>query len=202
MCTGKCAKCIGASLYPLAFSCIVANLLLFFPNFQLDYVQDTDKLTPEVLLFGGIFGGGIMILFPAIHIHATGSRGCCANRCGMFLSIAFAGMGVLGSAYCLVVSSLGMVNGPMCRTGVTNWTRPFYVESDELELTDKSYLFQSETWDKVCEEPKNIIVFNVVLFSLLIGCSSIELVLCLLQMINGLFGCICGTCGKRRPGPV
>ncbi|XP_048475982.1 transmembrane 4 L6 family member 4-like [Rhincodon typus] len=180
MCTGKCAKCIGASLYPLAFCCIVANLLLFFPNFQLDYVQDTSKLTPEVLYLGGIFGGGIM----------------------MFLSIAFAGVGVLGSAYCLIVSSLGLVNGPMCQTGNANWSRPFYMDPDKLELTDRSYLFHPEIWDRECKQPKDIIVFNVVLFALLIGFSGIELVLCLLQMINGLFGCICGTCGKRSSGPV
>ncbi|XP_043539421.1 transmembrane 4 L6 family member 1-like [Chiloscyllium plagiosum] len=202
MCTGKCAKCIGASLYPLAFCCIVANLFLLFPNFEVDYVQDTTKLTPEVLYLGGIFGGGIMILFPAIHIHATGSRGCCANRCGMFLSIAFAAVGALGAGYCLIVSSLGLVNGPMCQTGMGNWSQPFFTELEELELTEESYLFHPDMWDSVCKKPKDVIVFNVVLFALLIGFSGIELVLCLLQMINGLFGCLCGTCGKSRAGPV
>ncbi|XP_041034906.1 transmembrane 4 L6 family member 5 isoform X1 [Carcharodon carcharias] len=205
MCTGKCAKCIGASLYPLAFCCVIANILLFFPNFEVEYVEDTNKLTPEVLYLGGILGGGIMILFPAIHIHATGNGGCCTNRCGMFLSIIFAALGVVGSGYCLATSSLGLVNGPMCVDGTGNWTRPFLTDFEDLEgnfsISEENYLFHYELWDK-CHRPKDVILFNVVLFALLIGCSLIELVLCLLQMINGLFGCICGTCGKRRANPV
>ncbi|XP_072447561.1 metallo-beta-lactamase domain-containing protein 1-like [Chiloscyllium punctatum] len=144
----------------------------------------------------------VLILFPAIHIHATGSRGCCANRCGMFLSIVFAAVGSLGAGYCLIVSSLGLVNGPMCQTGTNNWSQPFFTDLEELELNEDSYLFHPEMWDSVCKKPKDVIVFNVVLFALLIGFSGIELVLCLLQMVNGLFGCLCGTCGKSRAGPV
>ncbi|GCB69723.1 transmembrane 4 L6 family member 1 [Scyliorhinus torazame] len=205
MCTGKCAKCIGTSLYPLAGCCIVANILLLFPNFEVEYVQDTAKLTPEILYLGGIFGGGILILFPAIHIHATGNRGCCANRCGMFLSVLFAALGVLGSAYCVITSSLGLANGPLCDVGTGNWTRPFSSDSTKLNLnfsiSEENYLFHSEMWD-MCKEPKDVVLFNVVLFALLIGFGVIELVLCLFQMVNGLFGCICGTCVKRRAGPV
>ncbi|XP_067827949.1 transmembrane 4 L6 family member 1-like isoform X2 [Heptranchias perlo] len=197
MCTGKCAKCIGAALFPLAFLCIVANLFLFFPDFKVEYVEDPSKITPEVLYLGGIIGGGIMILFPAVHIHATGSGGCCTNRCGMFLSILFAAFGALGSGYCLIISILGLVNGPMCEVKNQNWTKPFLGSSED----EQSYLFYPETWSK-CTNPANVVLFNVVLFSLLIAFSTIELILCTLQMVNGLFGCLCGTCGKRRAGPV
>ncbi|XP_067880058.1 transmembrane 4 L6 family member 5-like [Heterodontus francisci] len=201
MCTGKCASCIGVSLYPLALLCIVANLFLFFPNLEVEYVQHTNQLTPEILYLGGIIGGGVLVLFPAIHIHATGKRGCCANRCGMFLSILFAAMGVVGSGYCLITSAVGLVNGPTCQDATGNWTRPFSVNLEELELNDDGYLFHPEVWDW-CKTPNKVVVFNVVLFALLIFFSSIELVLCLAQMINGLIGCICGTCRKRRAGPV
>lgn len=205
MCTGKCAKCIGTSLYPLALFCIIANALLFFPDFQTEYVQQTDKLTPEILYLGGILGGGIAVLFPAIHIHATGNGGCCANRCGMLLSIFFSALGVLGAAYCLITSSLGLANGPMCETGTGNWSRPFSADMDfqklNLSYSEDHYLFDSTTWD-LCQKPKDVVLFNVVLFFLLIGFSVIELFLCLVQVVNGLFGCLCGTCGKRRSAPV
>ncbi|XP_069776053.1 transmembrane 4 L6 family member 4-like [Narcine bancroftii] len=201
MCTGKCSKCIGVTLLPLAVGCIIANILLFFPDFQLKYVQDTSMLTPEVLYLGGIIGGGALILFPAIHIHATGSKGCCANRCGMFLSIIFALLGMVGSCYCLILSALGLVNGPTCRVTSENWTRPFFITEESVELSEDNYLFNPERWNE-CLEPKNVVLFNVVLFALLICFCSIELVLCLIQTINGLFGCLCGTCRSRRGMPV
>uniref|UniRef100_UPI00398EB698 metallo-beta-lactamase domain-containing protein 1-like isoform X2 n=1 Tax=Pristiophorus japonicus TaxID=55135 RepID=UPI00398EB698 len=145
------------------------------------------------------------ILFPAIHIHATGGGGCCANRCGMFLSILFAALGALGSGYCLITSILGLVNGPTCEYNNGNWTRPFSGDLDnahyDLEDIEKNYLFHPEIWNK-CTRPDKVVVFNVILFSLLIGFSAIELILCGIQMFNGLLGCLCGTCGKRGAGPV
>ncbi|XP_078056987.1 transmembrane 4 L6 family member 5 [Mustelus asterias] len=205
MCTGKCAKFIGSALYPLALFSIIANILLLFPNFEVEYLQETGKLTPEILYLGGILGGGIAVLFPAIHIHATGNGGCCANRCGMFLSILFSTLGVVGAAYCLATSSLGLINGPMCLTGEGNWSRPFSFDSEDLNLnfsdSEDHYLSNSKIWD-LCKKPQDVVLFNMVLFILLICFSVIELVLCLVQMVNGFFGCICGTCGKRRAGPV
>lgn len=201
MCTGKCSRCIGVTLIPLAGACLAANLLLFFPDFKLKYVQENDKLTPEILYLGGIVGGGILIFFPGLHIHATGSGGCCANRCGMFLSLIFAVLGAAGSIYCLVMSTLGLINGPTCLDVSGNWSRPFYYDSELTELNEDNYLFNPDTWDK-CVEPKNVVVFNVALFGLQIAFSALEFILCTIQAINGFFGCLCGTCIKRKGRPV
>lgn len=60
-----------------------------------------------------------------------------------------------------------------------------------------NYLFNQTTWS-ICKKPENIVIWNIVLFSLLLGIGTVEAVLCLIQVINGFIGFICGTCMKRR----
>uniref|UniRef100_A0A674IMV4 Transmembrane 4 L six family member 5 n=1 Tax=Terrapene triunguis TaxID=2587831 RepID=A0A674IMV4_9SAUR len=201
MCTGKCSRVVGVGLWPLALTCIICNLLLCFPDWDTQYVQDGGRLlTPEVLYLGGLVGGGAMILIPAIHIQATGQQGCCGNRCGvtltgsplpqMFLSILFALVGVAGSVYAVSVSALGLVNGPLCEVANGNWERPFHT-------TDEDYLFNTSAWD-ACVNPPGVVRFNVILFSLVLAAALLELLLCGVQVLNGLFGCLCGTCNKKQ----
>ncbi|XP_072231356.1 transmembrane 4 L6 family member 4-like [Leuresthes tenuis] len=189
MCTGKCARCIAVTLYPLAIISIICNIVLFFPAGEVKFAQD-GHITDEVKYMGGIVGGGLMVLVPALHIHLTGKQGCCANRCGMFLSIAFAAVGVAGALYSLIVAALGLQNGPLCKVLVV-WTTPFKDSTD--------YLTDSSLWG-ACTEPEDIVPFNIGLFSTLMVTSCLQLILCATQMINGLFGCLCGTCiDKEQP---
>ncbi|XP_075061131.1 transmembrane 4 L6 family member 5-like [Mixophyes fleayi] len=211
MCTGKCAKYIAGTLYPLAFICITANTILFFPGWNVEASQNARlKLTTEVSTFLGIIGGGLLVLIPAIQIHATGRKGCCGNRCGMFLSILCAAIGLTGSLFCLVMCVTGIHRGPVCAyyasdymndttsapTGNTTlvWGRPF--ESPLPEYNNESYIFHKESWS-ICVEPKDVAEFNIILFSILLAASSFEVILCAIQLFNGLFGCICGTCQKK-----
>ncbi|NP_001098587.1 uncharacterized protein LOC565274 [Danio rerio] len=191
MCTGKCAFCVGTSLYPLAVISIICNIILFFPGWDVKYSQN-GQLTEEVKYMGGLVGGGVMVLIPAFHIHLTGKQGCCANRCGMFLSILFAAVGVVGALYSFIVALMGLINGPYCLSSFS-WTTPF-------KDRNESYLKDRDSW-KDCTEPKNVVEFNVGLFSTLLVTSAVQLVLCAVQMINGLFGCLCGTC-KKDKGPL
>ncbi|KAJ8384393.1 hypothetical protein AAFF_G00205260 [Aldrovandia affinis] len=194
MCTGKCARFIAISLYPLALISIICNIILFFPDWDTKYAQeDRDgvgpRITEEVKYMGGLIGGGIMVLIPAIHIHLTGKQGCCANRCGMFLSIAFAAVGVAGGLYSFAVATVGLVNGPTCSVlGV--WGTPF----KEME---EEYLKHPDLW-KICTAPQGVVEFNLGLFATLLVVGGLELILCGIQMINGLFGCLCGTCGDKE----
>ncbi|XP_069502494.1 transmembrane 4 L6 family member 5-like [Ambystoma mexicanum] len=209
MCTGKCSKFIGISLYPLVLINIICNVLLLFPDWSADYIQNSDtQITPQALYFGGLIGGGLLILIPAIHIQATGKKGCCANRCGMFLSIIFAAVGVAGAVYGFVVSILGMVNGPACLYEYHNstsgtiskeWGIPF--KTDVGKFNNESYLFDPNLWD-ICEEPKGVVEFNVILFSMMLASSGIAFILCVIQMLNGLFGCLCGTCRGKSGGAI
>lgn len=194
MCTGKCARCIGITLYPLAVIAIICNIILFFPDWETKYAEQErdglgDRITEEAKYMGGVIGGGIMVLIPAIHIHLTGKQGCCANRCGMFLSIGFAGVGTVGALYSFTVAILGLVNGPTCFTGLI-WEAPFREQSD-------SYLSDPELW-KRCKLPENVVEFNLALFSILLVVSGLELILCAFQVVNGLFGCLCGTCRDKE----
>ncbi|XP_053187310.1 transmembrane 4 L6 family member 1 [Scomber japonicus] len=189
MCTGKCSRCIAVTLYPLALISIICNIVLFFPGGEIKYAKD-GHITEEVKYMGGLIGGGLMVLLPALYIHMTGEKGCCGNRCGMFLSIAFAAVGVAGALYSLIVAVLGLHNGPLCKN-VLIWTTPF-------KNSDPSYLTDSSGWWK-CTEPSNIVHFNIGLFGTLLATSCLQVVLCGIQMINGLFGCLCGTCTEKGP---
>ncbi|XP_060111925.1 transmembrane 4 L6 family member 5-like [Heteronotia binoei] len=210
MCTGACSRVVGAALWPFALLCIVANLLLAFPNWTTEYVQNRGQhLTPEVLYLGGVVGGGIMVLVPAIHIQATGRHGCCANRCGMFLSVLAAAVGLAGSLYALSVSALGLVRGPLCRIQengtLSGWERPFWRQDEEeagffSNWNSSSYLFQRELWE-LCREPEGVTEFNVILFSLILASSGVEVLLCALQVLNGFLGCLCGTCNPDKKPP-
>ncbi|XP_018422170.1 PREDICTED: transmembrane 4 L6 family member 4-like [Nanorana parkeri] len=201
MCTGKCAKFIGIALYPLVLISLIANIIQFFPGWEIDPISNpSNQMTPEVLYLGGVIGGGLLVLIPAIHIQATGRQeGCCNNRCGMFLSIIFAAIGVAGSVYGFAVSVVGMVKGPTClyqnSTTTVTWGRPFYTELDKF--SNESYLFNHDLWS-ICKFPADVTLFNVVLFSIVLSTTGISLVLCVIQMLNGLFGCCCGTCRDKK----
>ncbi|XP_031707270.1 transmembrane 4 L6 family member 5 [Anarrhichthys ocellatus] len=198
MCTGACSKFIAVPLYVMAAVSIICNIMLFFPGFETKYsAEDMDgelRITEEVKYMAGLIGGGIMVLIPAIHIHLTSAKNCCANRCGMFLSIGFAAVGVAGAVYSLSVAALGLANGPTCLwknadNPTEEWGTPF-------ANGNGSYLSDKELWDW-CIEPENVVEFNVGLFSTLLVAACVELALCVIQMVNGLFGCLCGTCGKE-----
>lgn len=60
-----------------------------------------------------------------------------------------------------------------------------------------NYLFNQTTWS-ICKEPENIILWNIVLFSILLAIGVIEAILCFIQVISGLTGFICGSCMRKR----
>ncbi|PNI78325.1 TM4SF1 isoform 3 [Pan troglodytes] len=85
MCYGKCARCIGHSLVGLALLCIVANILLYFPNGETKYASE-NHLSRFVWFFSGIVGGGLLMLLPAfvfIGLEQDDCCGCCGHEnCG------------------------------------------------------------------------------------------------------------------------
>ncbi|KAG8547728.1 hypothetical protein GDO81_027629 [Engystomops pustulosus] len=200
MCTGDCAKFIGVSLYPFCALCMICNLLLLFPGWSTEAVSHPqEKLTPEVLYLGGFFGSGILVLIPAICIQYTGRRGKLNNRVGMLVSIILAAVAVCGSIYGFISSLLGLLHGPRCYytflNGEQRWTTPFKVEREFMDL-ERSYLFSRESWTR-CSVPSNVVEFNVIFFSTIMVASAIQIVLCGIQMVNGVFGFLCGTCQGR-----
>ncbi|XP_010151184.1 PREDICTED: transmembrane 4 L6 family member 4 [Eurypyga helias] len=189
MCAGGCAKCLGATLIPLAVLCTLANILLFFPGGKV--VENNAHITDEVWYFGGILGSGVLMIFPALvflGLQSNDCCGCCGNEsCGkrfaMFSSVIFAAVGVLGAGYSFVLSAVALNRGPKCDTGA-DWTYPFQ---------DGNYLANHTLWS-ACKSPENIVPWNLTLFSLLLVMSGTQAVLCGIQAVNGLFGMICGDC--------
>ncbi|XP_041656995.1 transmembrane 4 L6 family member 1-like [Cheilinus undulatus] len=188
MCTGKCSHCIAVSLYPSVLISIACNILLFFPSWDNKYAKD-GNLTVEVKYMGGVLGGGILVLITALYINLIGAKGCCGNRLWMLVSIFFALGGAAGGMYSFIVAFLGLKNGPFCKNAGT-WSTPF-IDSNW------TYLIDSQSWEK-CTEPPNVVRFNAGLFMTLMVISSLQVLLCAIQVINGLLGCLCGTCSRKE----
>ncbi|XP_069831483.1 transmembrane 4 L6 family member 1-like [Dendropsophus ebraccatus] len=196
MCFGRCARCIGSLLLALAVLSIVANILLFFPNGETKWASE-NHLSRYVWFFEGIAGAGLLMLIPAfvfLGLEDEDCCGCCGNRncgrsCAMLGSVVAALIGIVGAGYCLIISALGLAEGPYCLNN-GQWTYPF-------RNTNAQYLAEHSTWSQ-CTEPKNVVVWNVTLFSILLGLSGLEIILCLIQVINGLIGGICGACCCRQ----
>lgn len=60
-----------------------------------------------------------------------------------------------------------------------------------------SYIVNQTVWS-VCEEPKNAVMWHVVLFFILLSMGLLQLVLCGIQVVNGCLGCICGDCRDSK----
>ncbi|KPP74007.1 hypothetical protein Z043_106870, partial [Scleropages formosus] len=190
MCSGSFAKCLGITLIPLAILCVLCNILLFFPGGLV--ADDSSHITDEVFFFGGIIGSGILMIFPALVFLGLKNNdccGCCGNEsCGkrfaMFTSIIFAGVGLVGAGYSVIVSSVAINHGPKCVTNNGNWSYPF---------SEGNYLSNNTMWTE-CTKPTDIVPWHLTLFSLLLVMSLVEMALCAVQVVNGLIGTICGDC--------
>ncbi|XP_010085844.1 PREDICTED: transmembrane 4 L6 family member 1 [Pterocles gutturalis] len=198
MCFERRARCIGYKLLILALLSIVANILLYFPNGETRYASE-HHLGKYVECLHGILGGGLLVLLPAvvfIGLHNDDCCGCfghehCGKGCAMLSSVLAAVVGILGSGYCIIISALGLSHGPYCFTHLErNWIYPFTESSG-------GYLFEYNRWSE-CQEPQNIVQWNVTLFSILLVLGGIEFILCFIQIINGILGGLCGLCCRHE----
>ncbi|XP_060941305.1 transmembrane 4 L6 family member 4-like [Limanda limanda] len=188
MCVGavaKCARCISGTLYPLILISIICNILLFFPGWDVKYSKD-GHITAEVKYLGGILGGGVLVLISGLYIQLAGNQRCCHGRIKMFVSVLFAAVGLVGALYSFLVAALGLTNGPLCKVQ-GEWTTPF-------KNSTASYLSDYKSWSE-CIEPKNVVKFNIALFVALMAIGCLQMILCAVQILNGLIGCIFGTSG-------
>ncbi|KAM6962466.1 transmembrane 4 L6 family member 4 [Aplochiton taeniatus] len=201
MCSGSFAKCLGISLLPLALVCLLCNILLFFPGGNV--IDNNDHISVEVWYFGGILGSGVLMVFPALVFLGLKNNdccGCCGNEsCGkrfaMLTSILFAGVGVVGAGYSVIVSSMAINHGPQCLTH-GNQT---YITTDsppsvwEYPFIDGDYLSNHTLW-ALCIQPEGVVSWNLSLWGVLLAMGLLQVALCAVQVVNGILGALCGDC--------
>ncbi|GAA6110888.1 transmembrane 4 L6 family member 18 [Tachysurus ichikawai] len=190
MCSLGFAKSLGFALIPLAICSIVANVLLFFPNGDVHFVRD-GHLSTYMWFFMGIGGGGIAIFITAFTFLSMGkcADSCGTESCAMCGSVLASLIGLAGSGYCFIISALAMIEGPLCLSK-SNWTSPF-------QKNGPQYLFDRESWS-MCEQPADIVQWNVTLLSILLGLSLIEFLICFVQFISGLVSAVCRPCCYKQ----
>lgn len=187
----QCGGCLSCLLIPLALWSIIVNILLYFPNGQTSYAS-SNKLTNYVWYFEGIcFSGVMMLIVAAILLVLENENSCkrchsenCSEKYTTLLSIIFSALGVAFSGYCLVISVLGLVQGPYCRT-LDGWEYAF-------EGTGGRFLTDSSIWIR-CLEPTHVVEWNIILFSILITLSGLQVIICLIRAGMQLSKILCGT---------
>ncbi|XP_059711054.1 transmembrane 4 L6 family member 19 [Haemorhous mexicanus] len=205
MCVGKCSRIVGPCLLVLGTLSMAASILLLFPGGASEPLR-RGHIGRHARALPGLWGGGVAVLLAATHITALGwQRFGCSGRHSAFLSVVLSKLALLGAAACFVLCGVGLSTGPLCRYNSTGlgpghaalWGYPFVDATDPApDARAENYLYNRSTWS-TCLEPEGIVTWHVGLFSLLLLISAAEMVLALLQILNGCLGCLCGSCDGK-----
>uniref|UniRef100_A0A8C5JT71 T4S1 protein n=1 Tax=Junco hyemalis TaxID=40217 RepID=A0A8C5JT71_JUNHY len=172
MCVGKCSRIVGPCLLALGTLSVLASILLLFPGGASRYLLQ-GHLGRHARALPGLWGGGIAVsTAAALHV-------CVPPQA--LLSVLLSKLALLGSAACFVLCGVGLSTGPLC------------LHNSTALGPGHNYLYNRSAWS-TCLEPEGIVAWHVGLFSLLLLVSAAEMLLALLQILNGLLGCLCGSC--------
>ncbi|XP_039516061.1 transmembrane 4 L6 family member 5 isoform X1 [Pimephales promelas] len=185
MCVGHCSRSVGTALIPIAIICMVANVLLLFPDMKSQYLTER-HVTTEAMLCSGIWASGLLVLVAARGFTTRYEKtGCCYFTAEVFRKLGYTCLAIVAAGLCFVVSGTGLTRGPLCLHNGTEglkWERPLKpVKSGEF-----LYLYDPERWASACVEPQRVVIWNIVLFSVLMAASGLELVLCLLHLLTAI----------------
>ncbi|KAM7043844.1 transmembrane 4 L6 family member 18 [Acridotheres tristis] len=186
-----CGSCLSCLLVPLALWSIVVNILLYFPNGKALHAASYQHSSHE-WYFEGISFSGVMILLLAvilITLECSVFHRCCQSEsCNKtyrsFISIVLALLGIAFSGYSCIIFTLYLIKGPFCNSS-SGWN---YIFKD----TAGGYLTDYPAWSK-CTEPPNIVEWNIILLSILIALSGLQLIICSLKVAAELKRTLCGT---------
>ncbi|KAM9820273.1 transmembrane 4 L6 family member 5 [Neosynchiropus ocellatus] len=191
MCVSRWLYCVGVSLIPLAIISMVSNVLLLLPELTVRFLQE-GHVTREATWATGLWGSGVLILVAArSFISSSRTRGCWTFRRQMFCQVLYSSVCLGVSGLSGLVSLTGLVYGPLClynsSSGPT-WGVPLKPKMDGTA----AYFYNSTLWSRVCLQPRGVVLWNLVLFSLMGGSSGLQAVLCGLNVLNTLAGLVLG----------
>ncbi|NXK67404.1 T4S1 protein, partial [Sylvietta virens] len=210
MCVGRCSRIVGPCLLVLGTLSMAASTLLLFPGGASKYLLE-GHISSHAKAVPGVWGGGIAVLLAGAHVTALGWQSSGCSGCGTRHNVSqprspsSGALALLGAAACFVLSGVGLTNGPLCFYNTTQlglrhgalWGYPFLDAIEQgPDARTQNYLYNQSTWS-ICLEPEGIVAWHVVLFSLLLLLSLAEMVLALLQILNGCLGCLCGFCDGK-----
>ncbi|XP_026221021.1 transmembrane 4 L6 family member 5-like isoform X2 [Anabas testudineus] len=204
MCVSRCLRCVGMSLVAMAMVCILSNILLMFPDLNIHFLLD-GHVTIQAIWATGVWGSGFLVLLGArSFIQTSKTRGCCAFRSQMLCQVLYSCVALLGAFICCIFSVTGLVQGPLCLYNSTSgqiWGVPLR----PIHGRHWTYLYNRTVWSGICLEPRNVVQWNMVLFSVMGAVSGLQIVLCAANMLNSMLGMILGhgSCRtKVSPGSV
>ncbi|NWW86751.1 T4S18 protein, partial [Rhynochetos jubatus] len=186
-----CGGCLSWLLIPLALWSIVVNVLLYFPGGKAPDAAGY-QLPNYVWYFEGIcFSGGMILLLAValVTLECNVFYRCCQSEsCNKtyrsFLSIVLALLGAAFSGYSCIVFTLGLIQGPFCNSS-GGWDHIF-------KDTAGGYLRDYSAWSR-CTEPANMVEWHIILLSVLVALSGLQLIICFLKVAAELKRTLCGT---------
>uniref|UniRef100_A0A671TGZ1 Si:dkey-83h2.3 n=1 Tax=Sparus aurata TaxID=8175 RepID=A0A671TGZ1_SPAAU len=179
MCVSRCLQCVGVSLLPLAVVCMLSNILLLLPELNVHFLLE-GHVTREATWATGLWGSGCVV------------RLCVCVCVCMLCQVVYSCVCLLVSGFCCLVSATGLSQGPLCLFHTTSgptWGVPH-----------AGYLYNRTMWTGVCLEPRGVVQWNAVLFSVMGGASGLQTVLCGVSILNTALGLILGHgfCHNKR----
>uniref|UniRef100_A0A8C9S279 Si:dkey-83h2.3 n=1 Tax=Scleropages formosus TaxID=113540 RepID=A0A8C9S279_SCLFO len=204
MCVARCSRFVGVSLVPLAVLCILGNILLLLPDLQTRYLleghlhegllwlQDGGELLPrEVLPLCDVLALCVCVCVCNLSV--------CLSHAQMLWLVGYSCIAMVAAGICFVTSSTGLVNGPLCLHNSTEG--PVWDEPPQWQRG--RWLLPQVSWPSVCQEPRGVVLWNVVLFSILMAASAIQVLLCIVHTLNAILGMLCGNSfGRNKGGAV
>ncbi|XP_044058473.1 transmembrane 4 L6 family member 5 isoform X1 [Siniperca chuatsi] len=191
MCVSRCLQCVGVSLVPMAIVCMLSNILLLLPELKIHFLLE-GHVTREATWATGLWGSGFLVLLGArAFVLSSKTRGCCAFRSEMLCQMVYSCVCLLAAGICCLVSATGLSQGPLClynSTSGSTWGVPL----QPLPNRHAGYLYNRTMWSGVCLEPRGVVPWNVVLFSVMGGSSGLQTLLCGANILNSLLGLILG----------
>ncbi|XP_072474160.1 transmembrane 4 L6 family member 20 [Notamacropus eugenii] len=216
--------CNGFSLVVLLLLGIVLNAVPLIAYRFIDGGLFPNFISCFEWWYPGIIGAGALVIPATIMSLGATKRSFCNNRLGMILSSFLSLVTIIGAVYCILVSVLALLQGPLICNYNTNTNSSINCDFSVQNLTNiHQHLNQSfdglKWFSTTClpdvpnnsatnhgtkgtntfssEEDKiKIIHLSVFVGLLLVGI--LEILFSISQIVIGLFGCLCGVSKRSR----